>query len=121
VHADHEKLNKKMLQVLYLLFQIAAPRHAGAWGLNPNSARQNLMKHITIPTDIQEKELSRKSRSKRNRPHHTSEVYAVSARLPNEDDLRRAADILNTSCGMRRSSNALGSTAAKRDSYKATS
>ena len=51
--------------------------------------------HITIPTDIQEKELSRKGRSKRNRPHHTSEVYAESARLPNENDLRRAADILN--------------------------
>lgn len=51
--------------------------------------------HITIPTDIQEKELSRKGRSKRNRSHHTSEVYAEGAGLPNENDLRRAADILN--------------------------
>jgi pyruvate dehydrogenase (quinone) len=51
--------------------------------------------HITIPTDIQEKELSRKGRSKRNRPHHSSEVYAEGAGLPNENDLRRAADILN--------------------------
>jgi pyruvate dehydrogenase (quinone) len=30
--------------------------------------------HITIPSETQEKELSRKSRSKRNRPHHTSEA-----------------------------------------------
>ena len=51
--------------------------------------------HITIPTDIQEKELSRKGRSKRNRPHHNSEVYAEGAGLPNENDLRRAADFLN--------------------------
>ncbi|WP_342242789.1 histidine kinase [Ensifer sp. OTU672] len=49
-----ERRNRVILLVatfLYLLFQIAAPRHAGAWGLNPNSARQSLMKHITIPTD----------------------------------------------------------------------
>ena len=50
--------------------------------------------HITIPTDLQEKEVDRK-RSKRNVPHHTSHVYAVSARLPSEGDLRRAAEVLS--------------------------
>jgi pyruvate dehydrogenase (quinone)/pyruvate oxidase len=50
--------------------------------------------HITIPADLQEKEVDKK-RSKRNVPHHTSDVYAVSARLPNEGDLRRAAEILS--------------------------
>src|SRR6185503_5001411 len=51
--------------------------------------------HITIPADIQEKEISKKMRSKRNRPHHTSDVPAESAHVPNEADLRHAAEILN--------------------------
>ena len=51
--------------------------------------------HITFPTDLQEKEASRKQASKRNVQHHTSDVCAQSARLPAERDLRRAADLLN--------------------------
>src|SRR5436189_4705238 len=51
--------------------------------------------HITFPTDLQEQELSRKQASKRNLPHHTSDVCAQSARLPSAEDLRRAAEILN--------------------------
>jgi len=51
--------------------------------------------HITIPTDIQEQEVSSK-RSKRNRPHHTSDVLARGARLPDERDLQAAAEILNS-------------------------
>lgn len=50
--------------------------------------------HITIPVDTQEEKIS--NHSKRNVPHHTSDVYASSARVPNEADLQRAADILNT-------------------------
>src|SRR5262244_4007979 len=37
--------------------------------------------HLTIPVDIQEKEVKQRQRSKRNIPHHTSDVYARSARL----------------------------------------
>ncbi len=51
--------------------------------------------HITFPTDLQEQELSRKQASKRNLPHHTSDVSARSARLPSIDDLQKAAAILN--------------------------
>lgn len=51
--------------------------------------------HITMPVDMQEMEVQRKLRSKRNVPHHTSEVYARGARLPSEADLRHAAEILN--------------------------
>jgi pyruvate dehydrogenase (quinone) len=51
--------------------------------------------HITIPTDIQEMEVKAGERSKRNRPHHTSDVFAKSARLPAESDLQKAAAILN--------------------------
>ena len=36
--------------------------------------------HITFPTDLQEQELSRKQESKRNLPHHTSDVCAHSTR-----------------------------------------
>jgi pyruvate dehydrogenase (quinone)/pyruvate oxidase len=51
--------------------------------------------HITIPVDIQDQELPEDMRSKRNRKDHTSDVWARSARLPNEADVRCAADILN--------------------------
>ena len=51
--------------------------------------------HITVPVDVQEMPVSRRSRSKRNVPAHTSDVMATSARLPADDDLRRAADVLN--------------------------
>src|SRR5438046_2201215 len=43
--------------------------------------------HITFPTDLQEKEVERKNASKRNKPGHTSDVMAQSARLPAEADL----------------------------------
>jgi pyruvate dehydrogenase (quinone) len=51
--------------------------------------------HITMPVDFQEHEVSKRKASMRNIPNHTSDVYSRSARLPNEADLRRAADILN--------------------------
>jgi pyruvate dehydrogenase (quinone) len=50
--------------------------------------------HITFPVDIQSMG-AEKLRSKRNVPHHTSDVFARSARLPEEIDLQRAADVLN--------------------------
>jgi pyruvate dehydrogenase (quinone)/pyruvate oxidase len=50
--------------------------------------------HITIPSDVQDMEVGKK-RTKRNVPHHTSREYAQSARLPEMEDLRRAAEILN--------------------------
>ncbi|HEX9106714.1 MAG TPA: thiamine pyrophosphate-dependent enzyme, partial [Longimicrobiales bacterium] len=48
---------------------------------------------ITIPVDFQEMEV--KERSKRNVAGHESTHYARSSRLPSEDELRRAAQILN--------------------------
>src|SRR2546422_1708103 len=52
--------------------------------------------HITIPVDIQEHELDRKMLSKRNIPHHTSDVCAIGMPLPPDSDLDRAAYILNS-------------------------
>ena len=50
--------------------------------------------HITFPVDIQEMDAGA-YRSKRNVKHHTSDVYARSARLPAESELASAAEILN--------------------------
>ncbi len=50
--------------------------------------------HLTFPVDLQDKPAERKG-SKRNVPHHTSDVFARSARLPDEADLAKAAEILN--------------------------
>ncbi|MGC2696839.1 MAG: thiamine pyrophosphate-dependent enzyme [Candidatus Angelobacter sp.] len=51
--------------------------------------------HIAFPVDFQDMKADRKHASKRNVPGHTSDVRARSARLPDEADLRRAAEILN--------------------------
>lgn len=51
--------------------------------------------HITFPVDFQEQEVKSRQRSSRNVPHHSSDVGARSARLPNRGDLEKAADILN--------------------------
>jgi pyruvate dehydrogenase (quinone) len=51
--------------------------------------------HLTFPVDVQEMEVKSRQRSKRNIPHHSSDVSARSARLPEKGDLQRAADILN--------------------------
>jgi pyruvate dehydrogenase (quinone) len=50
--------------------------------------------HVTVPVDVQEMAVG-KQRSKRNVPHHSSDVYATSARLPSETDLEYAAALLN--------------------------
>ncbi|HTH15080.1 MAG TPA: thiamine pyrophosphate-binding protein, partial [Magnetospirillum sp.] len=51
--------------------------------------------HITIPTDTQDKPVSRKMFSRRNVPGHTSHAFARSAGLPDLPALQRAAQILN--------------------------
>ena len=50
--------------------------------------------HINIPSDIQDEEND--ERSKRNVPNHTASVPARSGRLPAENDLLRAAEVLNS-------------------------
>jgi pyruvate dehydrogenase (quinone)/pyruvate oxidase len=50
--------------------------------------------HINFPVDLQDSK-AEKGYSKRNIPHHSMEIFSRSARLPNEADLQRAADVLN--------------------------
>jgi pyruvate dehydrogenase (quinone) len=49
--------------------------------------------HINFPVDLQDQEIA--ERSKRNIASHTSEVIARRARPPAEDDVVRAAEVLN--------------------------
>ncbi len=51
--------------------------------------------HLTIPVDVQEAKVSKSEASKRNVPHHESDVYASSAYVPETADLQKAADLLN--------------------------
>src|SRR5581483_10250289 len=50
--------------------------------------------HVTVPVDVQDMPVGQ-ARSKRNVPHHSSDVYARSARLPAAPELQPAADVLN--------------------------
>jgi pyruvate dehydrogenase (quinone) len=50
--------------------------------------------HINFPVDLQEHEV--KEHSKRNIPGHTSKIFAALSGLPNDDDLRLAAEVLNS-------------------------
>ena len=51
--------------------------------------------HLTFPVDFQEQEARDRHRSKRNIEGHTSAVGTVSYKVPNQDELQRAAKILN--------------------------
>jgi pyruvate dehydrogenase (quinone)/pyruvate oxidase len=90
-------LDKLFMDVSVFNERVMGPEHVES--LADLACRAALMyhsvAHIAFPTDLQEKEVSRTWRSERNRPHHTSDVYSRSARLPAEVDMRRAAEILN--------------------------
>jgi pyruvate dehydrogenase (quinone) len=51
--------------------------------------------HIGFPTDIQDMKAGRKEASKRNVEGHASLVHSDSGHQPSENDLKRAAEILN--------------------------
>lgn len=51
--------------------------------------------HVTIPVDLQEKPFDKSASSERNVPGHTSHTFARRAALPDEADVRKAAEILN--------------------------
>jgi pyruvate dehydrogenase (quinone) len=52
--------------------------------------------HVTIPVDVQDLAVDAMPHSKRNLPHHVSDVMAVSAQMPSEDQLAEASEILNS-------------------------
>jgi pyruvate dehydrogenase (quinone) len=51
--------------------------------------------HVTVPVDVQTQPVNSRMRSERNIPHHVSDLMAVSAQMPSDDQLARAAALLN--------------------------
>jgi pyruvate dehydrogenase (quinone)/pyruvate oxidase len=51
--------------------------------------------HICLPVDIQDLTLDDQEPSKRNLPHHTSDLFVRGTRLPDEGSIRAAAKILD--------------------------
>jgi pyruvate dehydrogenase (quinone) len=51
--------------------------------------------HVTIPVDVQDQKVGKDTRSKRNLPHHVSDVAAPAQLAPPDTLLVRAAEILN--------------------------
>jgi pyruvate dehydrogenase (quinone)/pyruvate oxidase len=51
--------------------------------------------HVTVPVDMQSQPLKADTRSERNVPDHVSDVMACSYRMPDEEQIARAATILN--------------------------
>jgi pyruvate dehydrogenase (quinone)/pyruvate oxidase len=49
--------------------------------------------HINFPVDLQSERMAKGS--ERNVPHHASDIFALSASIPCDDDLRKAAEVLN--------------------------
>lgn len=78
--------------------RIMGPAHASATvNLACREAIYNrCVSHITCPVDVQEMELPGE-KSKRNVPEHISQAIPCPLQVPTEQDLKRAADILNKS------------------------
>lgn len=51
--------------------------------------------HVTMPVDLQSQPVAKDTRSKRNVPDHASDLLVLGAHLPGEDQLAKAAAILN--------------------------
>src|SRR5262249_46322821 len=52
--------------------------------------------HVTVPVDVQGQTIGNDARSERNRPNHVSDMMAEGAHMPSDDQLARAATILNS-------------------------
>jgi pyruvate dehydrogenase (quinone)/pyruvate oxidase len=52
--------------------------------------------HVTFPVDMQSMEVKKSERSERNIPAHVSDAMARSAQMPSDEQLTRAAEILNS-------------------------
>lgn len=91
------ELDKLFMDVALYSARIMGPAHAE--NVTELACRTAISRrgvaHITIPIDIQSTSLSRLMRSPRNVPHHVSEAMAPPATMPTDDQLARAASVLN--------------------------
>ncbi len=97
-HAQQDvDLDKLFMDVAVFNQRVMGPNHVAP--LTDLACRTALssrgVAHITFPADLQEDEVSSGDASQRGEHYETSSVWAAPARLPNEADLRRAADVLN--------------------------
>lgn len=63
-----------------------------------NAIARRGVAHVTIPSDVQEMKVDKGRRSQRNIAHHVSlsDTYARAMPVPDDLELRRAADVLNS-------------------------
>ena len=92
------ELDKLFIDVAIYNNRVMGPAHVkNVTDLACRSAMQHRgVAHITIPSDVQEMTINEDKRSKRNVRGHTSSVFARSAGLLDEQDLHRAAVLLNS-------------------------
>ncbi|MGE5353841.1 MAG: thiamine pyrophosphate-dependent enzyme [Acidobacteriota bacterium] len=57
---------------------------------------RSTVSHVTIPVDFQDMEVDEEHRSKRNVPDHVSNLFYRKAGLPEEEDMLKAAKVLNS-------------------------
>jgi pyruvate dehydrogenase (quinone) len=90
-------LDRVFVDVAVYSTRIMAPSHVqNVADLACRTAQSNRgVAHINFPVDIQSMETEWDEASKRNKPGHTSDVFAREVALPADDDLRRAAEVLN--------------------------
>jgi pyruvate dehydrogenase (quinone) len=91
------ELDKLYMDVAVYNARVMGPNHVG--NIAELACRSALAyrgdAHITMPVDVQSREVDSSQRSERNVPNHVSDVMAWSARLPSECELERAASLLN--------------------------
>lgn len=97
-HAQQDvDLDKLFMDVAVFNQRVMGPNHIAT--LTDLACRAALssrgVAHIAVPVDFQEEEVSKSEASKRGRHYETSDVWAAPARLPDEADLGRAAEVLN--------------------------
>lgn len=91
------ELDKLFIDVADYNARIMGPNHVeNVVALACRSALANRgVSHITIPVDIQSMPVESRRRSERNVEHHVSKLQADLARMPEERQLDRAAELLN--------------------------
>jgi pyruvate dehydrogenase (quinone)/pyruvate oxidase len=91
------ELDKLFMDACVYNARIMGPGHAQ--GVTELACRSALVMrgaaHITIPIDVQSAPLGRAMRSTHSLPQHVMENPAAPVSLPGEDQLARAADVLN--------------------------
>ncbi|HEX2960145.1 MAG TPA: thiamine pyrophosphate-dependent enzyme [Ignavibacteriales bacterium] len=92
------ELDKLFMDVAGYNVRIMGPAHVeNAASLACRYAlSRSTVAHVTIATDFQDMEVSDDMRSKRNVPEHVSNTFARKAGIPQEEDLIKAAKILNS-------------------------